>query len=217
MPIKTSIWEGLIAFRDSSRPCHRQSPCQGKTAMDKSQRRAEPIAHRIGYVVKRYPRFSETFVVNEILELEAIGQSLEVFALRPSNDSHFQDIISRVRAPINFLPSNSVKSGDFWRTCHDLGPKFPALWSSLADARHATVVDAFQAIKLAEAVVRKDICHLHAHFATSAATVARLAAQIAGSGVTTLQLRSSRFRIRLHLSSNPIRLPGTKRRPLRTV
>ena len=29
--------------------------------------------HRIGYVVKVYPRFSETFVVTEILAREAAG------------------------------------------------------------------------------------------------------------------------------------------------
>ena len=33
---------------------------------------------RIGYVLKRYPRFSETFVVNEILAHEAAGLDIEI-------------------------------------------------------------------------------------------------------------------------------------------
>ena len=28
---------------------------------------------KVGYVLKRYPRYSETFVVNEILAHEAVG------------------------------------------------------------------------------------------------------------------------------------------------
>ena len=56
---------------------------------------------KIGYVLKRYPRYSETFVVNEILAHEAAGLEVEISALRPPSDTHFQDIISRVRAPVN--------------------------------------------------------------------------------------------------------------------
>ena len=40
-----------------------------------------PIA--VGYVLKRYPRFSETFVVNEILALEKAGVQVDIFALGP--------------------------------------------------------------------------------------------------------------------------------------
>ena len=47
---------------------------------------------RVGYVVKRYPRYSETFIVNEILAHEAAGLDIEIFSLRPPNDGHFQDV-----------------------------------------------------------------------------------------------------------------------------
>ena len=53
---------------------------------------------RIGYVVKRYPRFSETFIVNEILAHEESALDIEIFALRPTVDTHFQNGISQVRA-----------------------------------------------------------------------------------------------------------------------
>ncbi len=45
---------------------------------------------RVAYVVKRYPRFSETFIVNEILAHEAAGLSIDLFSLRPPVDTHFQ-------------------------------------------------------------------------------------------------------------------------------
>ena len=42
--------------------------------------RREPTP-RVGYVVKRYPRFSETFIVNEILAHEAAGLPVDIFSL----------------------------------------------------------------------------------------------------------------------------------------
>src|SRR5437879_174307 len=58
---------------------------------------------RVGYVVKRYPRYSETFIVNEILAHEAAGVEVEIFSLRPPVDTHFQERIARVRAPARHL------------------------------------------------------------------------------------------------------------------
>ena len=57
----------------------------------------------VGYVVKRYPRFSETFIVNEVLAHEAAGLDVEIFSLRPPVDTHFQNRISEVRAPVTYL------------------------------------------------------------------------------------------------------------------
>ena len=54
----------------------------------------------IAYILKRYPRFSETFVVNEILAHEAAGQAIEIYALGPVQETHFQEAIARVRAPV---------------------------------------------------------------------------------------------------------------------
>ena len=52
-----------------------------------------PSALRVAFVVKRYPRYSETFIVREILAHEQAGLDIEIFALRPPNDRHFQDLI----------------------------------------------------------------------------------------------------------------------------
>ena len=73
-----------------------------------------PAHTRVGYVVKRYPRYSETFIVNELLAHEAAGMEIDVFALRPPVDTHFQDSIARVRAPVHYLPHAGLKARDFW-------------------------------------------------------------------------------------------------------
>lgn len=143
---------------------------------------SQPLSpsNRIAYVVKRYPRFSETFIVNEILVHEADGLEMDIFALRPSVDTHFQNVISQVRAPVTYLPTGTVKSTRLWKVCHELSPEFPELWPALSEAKFAEVGDVFRAIHLAMQVREKNISHLHAHFATSAATVAQIAARITG-------------------------------------
>ncbi len=135
---------------------------------------------KIGYVVKRYPRFSETFIVNEILAHEAAGLDVHIFSIRPCNDTHFQDRLARVRAPLTQLASGRPKSSCVWNQMRQTAQDFPNLWAVLAEEHHADIVSVFQAMQLAEEIRRRGINHLHAHFATLPATVARLAAGIAG-------------------------------------
>lgn len=134
---------------------------------------------RIGYVVKRYPRFSETFIVNEILAHEKAGLDLDIFALRPPVDTHFQPAIARVRAEVTYLQDKG-KMSDLWealQVANEYMPTCSTQMFSFADEQVGTV---YQALQLATAVKEKGINHLHAHFATSAATVARIAAALAG-------------------------------------
>ena len=70
-------------------------------------------APRIGYVLKVYPRFSETFIVTEILAREAHGDDLRIYALRPTTDARFHPEIARVRAQVSWVPRPS-KASDFW-------------------------------------------------------------------------------------------------------
>ena len=131
-------------------------------------------------MVKRYPRYSETFIVNEILAHEAAGVELEIFSLLPPEDGHFQDVISRVRAPVTYLPSKGLKVAEFWSVLEQAGEIFPDGWLSLEAARGEDVRYVYQAVVLAREARLRAISHLHAHFATAATTVARLAARFAG-------------------------------------
>lgn len=130
----------------------------------------------VGYVLKRYPRYSETFIVNEILAHEAAGLPVEIFALRPPSDTHFQDTIARVRAPVHYLPAGCIKLANFWTLLREAEDILPGLWSALETVRDEDVRAIYQAVLLAYQVRLKGIGHLHAHFATVATTVARLAA-----------------------------------------
>ncbi|HEY3172648.1 MAG TPA: colanic acid biosynthesis glycosyltransferase WcaL, partial [Thermoanaerobaculia bacterium] len=100
---------------------------------------------RVGYVVKRFPRYSETFIVNEILAHEAAGLAIEIFSLRPPNDTHFQDSLSRVRAPVCYLPSVGIKALEFWQGVEAAAEVCPRLWSQFHRAVGEDAFDVYQA------------------------------------------------------------------------
>lgn len=141
---------------------------------------AIPPAGAIGYVCKRYPRFSETFIVNEILAHEAAGQPIEIFSLRPSDETHFQDILSRVRAGVTRIGDRPKPTGQFWEVMQLTFAHYPQGVARLLAEPETTFDDVFQALQLAIHVHDRGIVLLHAHFATVATTVARLAAMVAG-------------------------------------
>ncbi len=136
----------------------------------------------IAYVVKRYPRFSETFIVNEVLAHEEAGLPIEIFSLRPPVDTHFQDLISRVRAPLTYLSNGTVKAESLWTQARQLSRHGQILAPHIDALLEESALDAQCAIALADDVLQRGITHIHAHFASSAATVARLAAKLAGVG-----------------------------------
>ncbi len=136
----------------------------------------------VGYVVKRYPRFSETFIVNEILAHERAGMKIDIFALGNVEETHFQDIISLVRAPVTRIVDKQRNVEHYWALFDRAWRELPGFTDCLAAQRHPNVHEFAQAILLALAVRERGIEHLHAHFGTRATTVARLAARLSGIG-----------------------------------
>lgn len=141
---------------------------------------AQAGPNRIAYVLKRYPRFSETFIVNEILAHEAAGVDMSIFALRPTADTHFQHAIADVKAPVTHLRYGGIKAETVWAEMLRCGKEFSNLWTELPRASGYVVSEVYQALQLARAVRDREIEHLHAHFGTSAASVARLASLLTG-------------------------------------
>lgn len=135
---------------------------------------------RVAYVTKRYPRFSETFIVNEILAHEAAGFHVDVFALRPATEMHFQDILAKVRAPVSYIPEKPRRASQMWALISEARRKLPLFWRELGELDIEDGDALFQAIHLALEIDRRGITHLHAHFATVATVVTRLAARFTG-------------------------------------
>lgn len=136
----------------------------------------------IGYVLKMYPRFSETFVVSEILARERAGEDIVVFSLRPPADPRFHPFLAEVRAPVVQIGRSASPRG-FWSSWTETLTDESLVGSTaahLADLAHAGSDDVEQALLLASQVRRLGVRHLHAHFASVATTVARLASLLTG-------------------------------------
>lgn len=134
----------------------------------------------VGYVLKMYPRFSETFIVSEILAREAAGENIVIYSLRPPVDGRFHAELAQVKAPVYYVPRSSSANSS-WRswasTPDDLVPGLQAALPLLLDA---SADEAEQAVAVARLSAQHGVRHLHAHFASVATTVARLAGAIAG-------------------------------------
>lgn len=141
---------------------------------------SSPEELHVGYVVKRYPRYSETFIVNEILQHEDAGLAVDIFALRPVRETHFQDVLAAVRAPVTYVPEKAAKTAEFWALLNAARQQLPGFWRTLDELGDVQVNDLAQAIELALQARARGITHLHAHFGTVAATVTRMAARLAG-------------------------------------
>ena len=139
---------------------------------------------RIGYVVRRFPVLSETFVLNEILAVEAQGAKAEIFSLLQPRDPRFHPGVAQIRGSIRYLPSLSYMS-DLRRYNARARQRFGARYWRLfghcvSRLRPALIWRFFEAAYVAERAAERRLCHLHAHFATRTATVAKLAAELAG-------------------------------------
>lgn len=135
---------------------------------------------RVGYVLKMYPRFSETFILTEVLALEEQGADLEIFSLRYPADGRFHESLAKVRAPVTYLPQVG-KAVELWQVLRTGGDVLgEALADHLPDLLRESPGDAAQAVELALLVRERGIDHLHAHFGSVSTTVARLAAGLAG-------------------------------------
>ncbi|MEJ5868808.1 glycosyltransferase [Pseudokineococcus sp. 5B2Z-1] len=136
----------------------------------------------LGYVVKSYPRFSETFVVRELVAREEAGERAVVASLRPPRDPRFHALLARVQAPVTYVPDDVrgglVRLWDGWGALRAAGvvPSRRAL-DALLDEEPGV---AAQAVGVARWAVETGVTHLHAHFASLPGRTTRLAALLTG-------------------------------------
>lgn len=142
--------------------------------------RANPAGVRVGYVTKMFPRFSETFILTELLQIERLGYEVEIFSLRPPADGRFHAKLADLRASVTYLTSAGIKAADLWAGLSSAAEELGDLGPHLAELLRLDSRSALQAVQLARHCRRLGLTHLHAHFASAGTTVARVAARIAG-------------------------------------
>lgn len=153
-------------------------------------------SNRIAYLVKTFPRLSETFILNEILELERQGLELDIFSIKRPADERNHPSLARVRASVTYLPT--LQAGcDVAEACQLILHNLLLLLQS--PLRYLRAVAAFfhedetgnapptkvrtllQAGYLAIAMKRRKLGRLHAHFANIPTSIAELAAMMTGA------------------------------------
>ena len=142
----------------------------------------------VAYILKMFPRFSETFILSEILELERRGMSLRIFSLRHPNDGRFHADVARVRAPVTYLPPLSLTTARelaaaHWQVFNWDRLRYANVAARTLKRRRWGAVKRFvQAGYIAPRLEAEGITHVHAHFASSATSVSWYLNQLADIG-----------------------------------
>jgi colanic acid/amylovoran biosynthesis glycosyltransferase len=140
---------------------------------------AHTKGRKVAYILKMYPRFSETFIVNEMLAHEAAGTTVEIFSLRLPVDGRFHEQYARVQANVTYIPQEGLKTSSFWQVFQPALKEFPEL-TGLVQAEEFAADELCQAIHLARAVHNRGFDALHAHFGSIATSVARVVSRLTG-------------------------------------
>lgn len=141
----------------------------------------------IAYVLKGYPRLSETFIAQEIRALEQRGLDIRLYSLRRPTEAAVHPIHREIEAQVTYLPEylrdEPSRVLAAWRWARRLSG-YPVAWKTwqrdLRRDRSLSRIRRFgQAVVLA-AELADDVGHLHAHFLHTPASVTRYAALMLG-------------------------------------
>ena len=142
---------------------------------------------RVAFVLKGYPRLSESFIAQEIAALEARGLDILIVSLRHPTDERTHPVHGEIRAGVLYLPEylyqEPARVLRAWRRVR--------AWETYAEAKALWLRDLArdptpnrgrrfgQALVLA-AELPADVTRLHAHFLHTPASVTRYAAALRG-------------------------------------
>ncbi len=145
------------------------------------------MSSRVAFILKGYPRLSESFIAQEILALERRDLDILIVSLRRPTDRARHPIHAEIKAPVHYLPEylrqQPARVWRAWREARDL-PRYreahAAWWRDLRRDPTPNRVRRFgQALVLARELPR-DVSHLHAHFLHTPASVARYTSLLTG-------------------------------------
>ncbi|MGE3174923.1 MAG: glycosyltransferase family 4 protein [Planctomycetota bacterium] len=133
----------------------------------------------VGYVLKKFPRNSETFILNEILALQRHGADVTVFSLNRPDDGVYHRGLSELKRPVVYMLGRKPEGVPaHLKSCWDLlDSRRDRVWGQFQDLILAQRPDTWsivnQGLDLALLCKKHGIDRMHAHFATIAAYVAR--------------------------------------------
>jgi len=137
------------------------------------------------FVLKGYPRLSETFIAQEIRALEQRGLDIRIASLRHPTDRKTHAIVGEIKAPVGYLPEylyrEPLRAFRAWRKARHLPGYAKARAAWLADLKRDFTPNRGrrfgQALVLA-AELPAAVSRIHAHFLPTPASVVRYAAMM---------------------------------------
>lgn len=137
----------------------------------------------VAFILKGYPRLSETFIAQEIRGLERRGLDIRIFSMRHPTDKARHPIHGEIEAPVSYLPEylhdEPMRVLRAWRTVRRLPGYARAFWTFVRDLKRDRTRNRIrrfgQACVLA-AELLEDVSRLHFHFLHTPASVVRYAA-----------------------------------------
>jgi glycosyltransferase involved in cell wall biosynthesis len=153
----------------------------------------------IGYILRSYPRLSQTFILNEILALEQLGRRIHIFAVADPQEPITQLQARAVRAPVRYLAGAERRGlatllGEHLAlACAHPGRYLATLayvlrhkdWDAgyTASSRRTCFLQAVYLARLLRRTASRPaqrIAHLHAHFAHDPTLIALLVHRLTG-------------------------------------
>lgn len=143
---------------------------------------------RIVFLLKGYPRLSETFIAQEILALEKRGIALEIWSLRFPTDKYRHPVHGEIKARVTYLPEYLYQEpGRVLRAVMRCAGKRGfgrALWQWVKDLVRDPTPNRGRRFGQACVLLAEmpgDVVRLHAHFLHTPASVAYYAHLMGGT------------------------------------
>ena len=143
---------------------------------------------KIAYLLKKFPRLSETFILTEVLSQEALGNELVIFSRREPDEEPRHAELTQLRACVEVFPRASEL--DPWTELFGdegsgLGQEEWITLGRLVRELRPLVGPRLQrlvpeALHLRRRAAAHGVEHLHVHFATESAVVAMIAHELGG-------------------------------------
>lgn len=146
--------------------------------------RAPSPRGRVAYLLQVFPKFSETFILNELIEHQRQGAAVRVLSLRLPREGRFHRMLADLNDAVEYLPEALSDAP---------GRAAEAFWSALRTTPRAmsraawgrlrgrfTSRDVWQAAMARRWAERRGVTHVHCHFGGYAARVAFLSRLMGG-------------------------------------
>jgi glycosyltransferase involved in cell wall biosynthesis len=171
----------------SDPPSRALDPDRAVSFQRKPDGAGKPGTRQVVFLLKGFPRLSETFIAQEIRALEARGLAIRIASLRRPTDAKTHAIVGEIRASVDYLPEYLYREPRrvlrAWQRARRLPGYLNARKAWLADFRRDPTPNRGrrfgQALVLA-AELPESVERIHAHFLHTPASVARYAALMTG-------------------------------------